>query len=245
MLLVYENRNTGVSAEWKKPVHVPPHLHEAIEVVYVTDGEIELGVGQELFHMDEGDFAVVFPNVIHHYQVFGEKENKVIFLYLEPTLFPSYYRELQIYSPKNPVVKKEQVHPDVVNAIKYLTGITEGDPRMIQAYAQMILAHVFTTMPMMDKSAVGSGDLIYNAVEYVAKNFRENISLEKMAYELCVSKYVNGVRLNYAVAALENTMDSITNICLDCGFESQRTFNRVFKEKYKITPREYRKRIIM
>ena len=43
MLLVYENRNTGVSAEWKKPVHVPPHLHEAIEVVYVTDGEIELG----------------------------------------------------------------------------------------------------------------------------------------------------------------------------------------------------------
>ena len=30
------------------------------------------------------------------------------------------------------------------------------------------------------------------------------------------SKYVNGVRLNYAVAALENTMDSITNICLDC-----------------------------
>ena len=244
MLLVYENRNTGVSAEWKKPVHVPPHLHEAIEVVYVTDGEIELGVGQELFHMDEGDFAVVFPNVIHHYQVFGEKENKVIFLYLEPTLFPSYYRELQIYSPKNPVVKKEQVHPDVVNAIKYLTGITEGNPRMIQAYAQMILAHVFTTMPMMDKSAVGSDDLIYNAVEYVAKNFRENISLEKMAYELCVSKYVNGVRLNYAVAALENTMDSITNICLDCGFESQRTFNRVFKERYKITPREYRKRII-
>lgn len=75
MLLVYENRNTGVSVEWKKPVHVPPHLHEAIEVVYVTDGEIELGVGQELFHMDEGDFAVVFPNVIHHYQVFGEKEN--------------------------------------------------------------------------------------------------------------------------------------------------------------------------
>ena len=262
MLLVYENRNTGVSAEWKKPVHVPPHLHEAIEVVYVTDGEIELGVGQELFHMDEGDFAVVFPNVIHHYQVFGEKENKVIFLYLEPTLFPSYYRELQIYSPKNPVVKKEPGASGCGKCHKISDRNNRRGSRMIQAYAQMILAHVFTTMPMMDKSAVGSDDLIYNAVEYVAKNFRENISLEKMAYELCVSKYVlsrmfaktfhcnfskyvNGVRLNYAVAALENTMDSITNICLDCGFESQRTFNRVFKERYKITPREYRKRIIM
>ena len=107
MLLVYENRNTGVSAEWKKPVHVPPHLHEAIEVVYVTDGEIELGVGQELFHMDEGDFAVVFPNVIHHYQVFGEKENKVIFLYLEPTLFPSYYRGIADIQPEEPGCKKK------------------------------------------------------------------------------------------------------------------------------------------
>ena len=109
MLLVYENRIDGIVAEWKKTVHFPPHLHEAIEVVYVTDGDIELGVGQELYHMDEGDFAIVFPNVIHHYQVFGKKENKVIYLYLDPTLFPSYYKELQIYSPKNPVVKKEQV----------------------------------------------------------------------------------------------------------------------------------------
>ena len=152
------------------------------------------------------------------------------------------------------------MHPDVVNAIKYLAGITEGNPMLIQAYVQMILAHVFAEMPMVDKSTVGSDDLIYNAVEYVAQNFREKVSLEKMAYDLCVSKYVlsrmfaktfhcnfskyvNGVRLNYAAAALENTIDSITNICLDCGFESQRTFNRVFKDRYKITPREYRKRM--
>ncbi len=189
MLLVYENKNTGLSSEWKEPVHVPPHLHEAIEVVYVTDGEVELGVGPELFHMDEGDFAIIFPNVIHHYQVFGQKKNKVIYLYLDPKLFPSYYKELQNYSPENPVVKKRKVHPDVVNAIKYLAEITDGNPMLIKAYAQMI------------------------------------------------------VRLNYAVAELENSMDSITNICLDCGFESQRTFNRVFKDRYKITPREYRKRM--
>ena len=75
MLLVYENKDKGISAEWKKTVHMPPHLHEAIEVVYVTNGNIALGVGMELYNMDEGDFAIVFPNVIHHYQVFDEKEN--------------------------------------------------------------------------------------------------------------------------------------------------------------------------
>ena len=34
---------------------------------------------------------------------------------------------------------------------------------------------------------------------------------------------------------------SITDICLEAGFQSQRTFNRVFQEKFKMTPREYKK----
>ena len=51
MLLVYENKDKGISAEWKKTVHMPPHLHEAIEVVYVTNGNIALGVGMELYNI--------------------------------------------------------------------------------------------------------------------------------------------------------------------------------------------------
>ena len=99
MFATYENRSDEISIEWKKTVHVPPHLHEAIEMVYVTKGSIELGVGQELYHMDEGDFGIVFPNVIHHYQVFGKNDNKVVYLYPEPSMFPSYCTELEKYSP--------------------------------------------------------------------------------------------------------------------------------------------------
>ena len=39
---------------------------------------------------------------------------------------------------------------------------------------------------------------------------------------------------------MECTDKSITDICLDAGFKSQRTFNRVSRERYKVTPREYR-----
>lgn len=260
MLLTYEKKNEGISAEWKKTVHVPPHLHEAIEIIYVTDGTVELGVGQELFHMEEGDFAIVFPNVIHHYQVFGSGKNKAIYLFLEPALTPSFYEDLQKYSPKYPIIRREKVPMDIINSVKALINLQDTNSMIIQAHAQIILAHVFSDMEMVDKDAIGSDDIIYCAVEYVAKNFREEIFLDKMAYDLGVSKYVlsrlfaktfhcnfnkyvNGVRLNYATSALENTNESITTICLDAGFESQRTFNRVFKERYKMTPREYRIKI--
>ena len=110
---------------------------------------------------------------------------------------------------------------------------------------------------LVEKSNVGSNDLIYQTVSYISANFKKKFSLEEMAKDLGVSKYVlsrlfsktfhrnfnqylNDARLNYACHRLENTSDSITNICLDSGFESQRTFNRVFKERYKISPSDYR-----
>ncbi len=260
MILTYEKRSDGISIEWKNSVHVPPHLHEAIEIIYVTDGTVELGVGKELYHMEAGDFAIVFPNVIHHYQVFGVGKNKAVYLFLEPYLSPTFFDELQKYSPRYPIIRKEEVHTDIVNSINSLLDLEERKDLLVQAYVQIILAHVFSEMEMIDKDTIGGDDLIYKVVEYVAKNFRTEMSMHKMAFELGVSKfvlsrlfaktfhcnynqYVNGMRLDYALTVLENTRDSITNICLEAGFESQRTFNRVFKERYKMTPREYRNRM--
>ena len=79
MFLTYENKNDDIIIEWKKPTHFPPHIHQLIEMVYIKSGTLELGVGKELYHMEKGDFAVVFPNVIHHYQVFGKDENKALY----------------------------------------------------------------------------------------------------------------------------------------------------------------------
>ena len=260
MFLTYENKKSDIIIEWKKPTHFPPHLHEAIEIVYVTKGSLELGVGQELYHMEKGDFAVVFPNVIHHYQVFDTMDNKALYLLVSPKLAPNYFDELQRYCPKCPIIDREYLHADITKAVKSLVDVEKDNTRLVEAYVQMIFAHVFSEMEMVEKEIIGGNDILYKSVEYVAKNFRQKITLDKMAHDLGISKYVlsrlfaktfhcnfatyvNGIRLKYAVFMLDGSKESITNICYDCGFESQRTFNRVFKERYRITPREYRNRI--
>ena len=260
MFLTYENKNDDIIIEWKKPTHFPPHIHQVIEMVYIKSGTLELGVGKELYHMEKGDFAVVFPNVIHHYQVFGKEENKALYMLVSPTLLPNYMVEIQKNCPQYPVINKECLHVDIVKAIQSLVKVEKSNTRLVQAYVQMIFAHIFSEMDLIEKESVGGEDLVYQSVEYVAKNFREKISLEQMAYDLGVSKYVlsrlfsktfhcnftsyvNGVRLNYAMSMLEGTNELITNICFDCGFESQRTFNRVFKERYRLSPREYRNKV--
>ena len=166
--------------------------------------------------------------------------------------------KIQGYAPKYPVIHAGQIEPDVYNAIQAIIQMEDNEPMIVQAYVQIVLARCIGKMELVEKSCVGSDDLIYRTVSYISGNFRRQFSLEDMARDLGVSKYVlsrvfsktfhrnfnqylNDARLSYACTRLVNTNDTILNICLDSGFDSQRTFNRVFKERYKTTPSEYRK----
>ena len=223
MHLTFKETKEEVYAAQRVSKHVSPHLHNALEIVCVTEGTLEMGVGQELYHMEKGDIGFVFSDIIHHYQVFSEKTSRADY-----------------------------------NAIQAIIQMEENEPMIVQAYVQIVLARCIGKMELVEKSCVGSDDLIYRTVSYISGNFRRQFSLEDMARDLGVSKYVlsrvfsktfhrnfnqylNDARLSYACTRLVNTSDTILNICLDSGFDSQRTFNRVFKERYKTAPSEYRK----
>ena len=244
MHLTYENTNEEIIAVKRKPRHQPPHLHNAMEIVCVTKGTLELGVGQELYHMETGDIGVVFPDVIHHYQVFSSEVNEAVF----------------INAPQYPVVKSDVIPDEVYRAVKSIIDTGQNDIWVVQAYLQIILARCIPMMKLVEKSKIGSDDIIYRTVSYISANFNKSISLDGMAHDLGVSKfslsrlfsktfhssfnqYVNEARLGYACQRIETTDDTLTEISMDSGFGSLRTFNRVFKEKYRLTPSEYRNKL--
>ncbi len=53
-------------------------------------------------------------------------------------------------------------------------------------------------------------------------------------------EYINNYRLEKASALLSSTDKSIMEISLDVGFNSVSYFNKLFKNKYKLTPKEFR-----
>ncbi|MBQ6833792.1 MAG: cupin domain-containing protein, partial [Lachnospiraceae bacterium] len=70
MIPIYTGSKESLLINHRISKHVSPHMHHNIEFIYVTKGTLELGIGTEFFHMKDGDFAIVFPDTIHHYQVF-------------------------------------------------------------------------------------------------------------------------------------------------------------------------------
>ena len=55
-----------------------------------------------------------------------------------------------------------------------------------------------------------------------------------------LSDYVLDIRLGYAARMLVDSSHNISEICYECGFNNLSNFNRIFKAKRGITPREFR-----
>lgn len=100
-------------------------------------------------------------------------------------------------------------------------------------------------------------DLTTRLIEYLSLHFRQPLTLDDVAHDLGVSRYhlsrvfsqrlgssfpdyLSFLRLNEAQELLSGTDRSVSDICLDCGFTSQRSFNRAFQKLFLTTPRQFR-----
>ena len=118
-----------------------------------------------------------------------------------------------------------------------------------------IAGEVLSQINFTDTSAKNE-TLIDKIIRYVAENYTENISLKNIAKELgyeerylsrCFhntvpmhfSKYVNLFRVDTAIALLQNTDLSISEVSMESGFQSIRSFNRVFHEITGKTPKDF------
>ena len=93
--------------------------------------------------------------------------------------------------------------------------------------------------------------------EYINEHFAEPLTLEMMASLVGMSPsafsrffrqhtdrtftaYLIDIRLGQAARELVDTSQNISEICYQCGFNNLSNFNRIFKSKRGMSPREFR-----
>ena len=86
--------------------------------------------------MEAGDFGVVFPNRIHHYQAFGGPGGRALFLLAPASMLSPFGNEWQQRAPRNPVIRRENVPADIVNAVYRLFESKKEERAVRQAYVQ-------------------------------------------------------------------------------------------------------------
>ncbi|GKX31516.1 AraC family transcriptional regulator [Vallitalea longa] len=234
----------------------PAHLHSYIELIYIVEGSIKVNINESIKDLDEGDIAISFQNDIHSY--YTKDFSKSIILLFSPDIIGEFFNNIKEKSLAIYFFPKNTYDDRVMDLIEMLRYEKENgdDENIVRGFLYSIMGCMSSNF-IYDDSKQIYDNTIQSILKYTEKHYRENISLDSISKDLGFSKfyisrifnskigykfnkYINRLRINSAQRLLTNTDMKILNIGLECGFESLRNFNRVFKELVGCTPSEYR-----
>lgn len=235
----------------------PLHLHKNVEIVTVLSGTINVLINKREYVLSEGDAAVIFPNQPHSYQT--TESNRILLVFFDAAFPGDYTRDLLHYVPDNPVVRNHPVVPSTLVAL-HKRYVERSDHRLLKAYTSMVVGHMLPLLSLQKADYTKDADLVQKILAYIDIHFLEPLNLDTLSKELGAGKflisrifseqfrvsfrdYVNGQRAAYAHMLLLSTAYPVTDIAFESGFNSLRSFYRVFKKQYGVTPNEFRRHI--
>lgn len=260
MIAFYENEKSPLRVIESSQMTYPLHLHPQLELLYLSEGNLEVEINRTIHTLEEGDFVAIFPGNIHSYHM-NPQSGSVILVIAALNLAGEFSSQIQKHHPEDPVIRKADLHFDVSYAMKNILEeyhCAAPNSSVISCYLKLILARVLPLYQLIPNKDSDYLDLTYRIVNYISQNYHLPLSLEQVAKEVGISKYylsriftqrihtsfneyLGNLRVSYAQTLLRSTNDSVTKIAFDSGFESQRTFNRIFQSITGLSPRQYRK----
>lgn len=254
MRFFYEKRENEFFVRKDDNLAFAAHFHSSIEVVYMLKGSAHAFSAGRDCTLNEGDLFIAFPNCIHYYD--NCSSDLLYYIAIIPySAFPEYINELTEMVPSSP--KIEGVSPEVASLFEKILN-TQGNykERIIKAYFSAIIGMIFEKTELV-KASETDNTAVQSIIKYCRENYMNNITLNDVSKALHISKsrishifseklhmsfrtFINVFRLNDAERLLKNRELSVTEIALQSGFESVRTFNRAFLKHFGQNPSKYR-----
>ena len=245
------------------------HCHPYYELAYIEHGSCRFFIEDTMFDLHDGDFLLIPPHVFHFtrylfgsclrcgiYFRAGDLENELISHFPDGADFLSQVRIFQV-----PTDARREIGRIIMRMAAEDRGFDERSPLMLRLQLQELLllcSRVCLLLTETPASIHTTDRQVLLAARYINEHFRQQISAANIAAAagfspnylsrkfreaagIGVHDYLVFIRLRSAAFELISTNDSVTDIALRNGFSDSNYFKDVFKKKYGMTPREYRK----
>lgn len=249
----YENRTEIASITNDMRLAPTPHLHKEIELIYVANGYAYACADRKNEIIKTGDLYIAFPNQIHYYE--ASEAGEYIIAIFSPNILFKLKNTLYNNIPKNNVF--HNVDKEIVELLfKALRSDGEYKDTFIAGVITQVMALLMPRIELKQRIKTDNTTL-QSILNYCQQNFAEELSLDKVAQALHISKYhishlfnenlnlnfntyINIIRIDKACELLEETNYKTSDISEEVGFGSIRTFNRAFLQLMNTTPLQYR-----
>ena len=250
-------------AERHRDVSCNTHLHYSMEIVCVTAGTVVMEVSGKIRTINAGEGTLVLPYEPHS---FDTPDSSACFvLQFSPELVDDFYTSIRNKLPAQAVCSLSLWTLQMCDKNLPVAGQLRKEHTSLQAKAVLYpLCEEFYRKCQFEETQSPAGKTVFTkALQYVSQNFRNgDISLAAVAKALGVhhvylsrvfrqssgvhyTKYVNMLRCFYAIRMLrEDPERSISEIALEAGFGSIRSFNREFQSIYGVPPHQKRSEIL-
>lgn len=242
----------GVKADY------PPHIHENLELMGIIRGGTTVRCDGVRYTMRAGDFILVGPNQIHSY-LETLPDSQVITLIINAALLGEYADFFANNIPTKPLCHSDR-DGDMWKVL--MLALEEFSPRGDKTLLYSLLTSFFGLLRrQLEFNAYKDveSSSIWAVLHYCATHYKEDISVQKVAQALYLSRsyisrifneklkisfpaYINSLRVAEAARLLESAQYSVTQAAAFAGFATIRSFNRAFRERYGMTPSAYAKR---
>lgn len=229
------------------------HFHSQIELYFVDDGEMEAVINNCRRILKKGEMSVALSFDAHAYRTPLKSKSSV--LIIPPYLCEEFITAINHKKATYPFI----TDAETVKKIKsYYKKIAEGGLNEVElkGYIYVILGTVMEHIDFSFKGTETEPELASKLLLYINENYKSDISLTslstvfgyseshisryfKTCFNIGVSEYLNIIRLKNALSLLSEKKYNITFCAMESGFNSMRTFYRVFQKEFGCSPKTY------
>ena len=227
----------------------PAHLHQCFEIIILLSGEMTVTIDNKSFFLKEKQAVLIFPNQIHSLSSTCSEHILCIF---SPRLVQAYSNKIYNRIPRDNAFQPDEYLVQVLTHIENSSSSAEKKGLLYLLCAQ------FDREAEYCEKQTDSKKLLNIIFSFVEDNFNSDCSLSNLSQNvgydysylsryfkhttgLSFNSYVTHYRLSYACYLMESTTMPIVQCAYESGFKSLRSFNRSFRENFKITPTQYLK----
>ena len=251
--------------------YVAPHWHDAVEIVYLLEGELKVIVGNDSRNLKAGQCAMVTPNQIH--STLCTSPNRAIVFQIPEAFIEKFIPNARnlCFSLQDPadspiLQSKVDLFKETLVKMQLLTDL-QPDGAVLRFNSLLFeilfqLYHNFCTEAPKKDTVQRSRNLerLEPVLQYIASNYNRPISLEEISgvailqpkyfcrfFKKCMGvtflEYQNEIRLSKIYKDVTSTSDKISDILERHGFTNYKLFRRMFSERFHATPTEIRKHV--
>lgn len=214
MKAFYQNRTYDseipVSANLAKDLDFVAHWHTDIEMIYVCEGCIGVGINSEYKIIQKGEISICGSSDIHYYNSEGMTSTAMLIIFRPEILstfkyWPDKLQPCSVFMNKDSL-STEEAAEDIHTSIKTIFGniIKEMEQRkgLYPLFTDLRISELFLTLfryfPAYytdSKRALAStqttADItpMQKALKYLEENYSQDITLEKISEEVNLSRF--------------------------------------------------------